>query len=118
MVTSYQQHHEPSLFDELVAPAFRRACQLQRQFERLKNHDVLDHQALLAEIERAEHNVWQAIALATVDINPGLLNDLAGESPKPLSTADRHWIEKCLNERSLPLMEEGNFEPIRFLKDR
>jgi hypothetical protein len=109
---------EESLFMQLVAPAFRRACQLQRQFERLKSHDVLDHQKLLSEMEQAEHNVWQAIALATADINPSLISDVAKAAPLPLSGEDKKWIEKCLNESSLPLMDEGDFQPIRLLRDR
>lgn len=109
---------EESLFIQLVAPAFRRASQLQRQFERLKNHDVLDHQEILSEMEQAEHNVWQAIALATADINPSLISDVAKAAPISLSQKDKIWIEKCLAEFSLPLMDEGDFEPIRFLRDR
>ncbi len=109
---------EAPLFIQLVAPAFRRAGQLQRQFERLKTHDVIEHQDLLKEMEQAEHNVWQAIALATADINPSLISDVARAAPLPLSNVDKQWIEKCLNESSLPLMDEGDFEPIRFLKDR
>ena len=109
---------ETPLFIQLVAPAFRRAGQLQRQFERLKTHDVIEHQDLLKEMEQAEHNVWQAIALATADINPSLISDVARAAPLPLSNVDKQWIEKCLNESSLPLMDEGDFEPIRFLKDR
>lgn len=110
--------NEESLFTQLVAPAFRRATQLQRQFERLKTCDVLDHQELLSEMEQAEHNVWQAIALATADINPSLITDVARAAPISLSSKDKSWIEKCLNESSLPLMDEGDFEPIRFLRDR
>lgn len=109
---------EESLFMQLVAPAFRRARSLQRQFERLKNHDVYDHQALLEEMEHAEHNVWQAIALGTADINPSLITDVAKAAPIALTPKDKTWIERCLNESSLPLMDEGNFQPIRFLKDR
>ena len=106
------------LFIQLVAPAFRRATQLQRQFERLKTHDVIEHQVLLREVEQAEHNVWQAIALATADINPSLISDVANAAPISLSSEDKKWIKKCLDEYSLPLMDEGKFEPIRFLRDR
>lgn len=118
--SSNQTDHsqEESLFIQLVAPAFKRASQLQRQFERLKNHDVLDHQALLSEMEHAEHNVWQAIALATVDINPSMISDVTKAAPISLSGADKKWIEKCLKESSLPLMDEGDLQPIRFLQDR
>ena len=103
---------------QLVAPAFRRARTLHRQFERLKNHDVSDHQALLEEMEHAEHNVWQAIALGTADINPSLISDVAQAAPVALTASDKKWIEQCLAESSLPLMDEGNFQPIRFLRNR
>lgn len=109
---------EEPLFIQLVAPAFRRAQQLQRQFERKNDHDVAGHQSLLDEIEQAEHNVWQAIALATVDINPGLITEVTKAAPLPLSKDDKQWIAKCLQTASLPLIEEGSFTPIRFLQGR
>lgn len=109
---------EEPLFSQLVAPAFRRAQQLQRQFERKNDQDVAALQRLLDEIEQAEHNVWQAIALATVDINPGLITEVTKASPLPLSKDDKQWIAKCLKTASLPLIEEGSFTPIRFLQGR
>lgn len=116
--THSPNRNEESLFVQLVTPAFRRATQLQRQFERLKTCDVHHHQEILSEMEQAEHNVWQAIALATADINPSLISDVARAAPISLSAKDIQWIEKCLNESSLPLMDEGDFQPIRFLRDR
>lgn len=109
---------EESLFVQLVAPAFRRALQLQRQFERKNDMDVTSHQALLSEIEVAEHNVWQAIALATVDINPTLIADVTAAAPLSLSKEAKEWIAKCLEDANLPLLEEGDFTPIRFLQGR
>ena len=109
---------EESLFVQLVAPAFRRALQLQRQFERKDDLDVAAHQALLTEIETAEHNVWQAIALATADINPSLITEVTAASPLALTSEAKQWIAKCLEDTSLPLIEEGDFNPIRFLRGR
>ena len=109
---------EESLFVQLVAPAFRRALQLQRQFERKDDLDVAAHQALLTEIETAEHNVWQAIALATADINPSLITEVTAASPLALTSEAKQWIAKCLEDTSLPLIEEGDFTPIRFLRGR
>lgn len=109
---------DESLFRQLVAPALLRANQLQRQFERLNSHDVSEHQQLLQDIEQAEHNVWQAIALATADINPSLISEVSAASPMSLKPKDKVWMEKCLAESSLPLLEEGDFTPIRFLQDR
>lgn len=109
---------DESLFRQLVAPALLRANQLQRQFERLNSHDVSEHQQLLQDIEQAEHNVWQAIALATADINPSLISEVSAASPMSLKPKDKAWMEKCLAESSLPLLEEGGFTPIRFLQDR
>ena len=115
-------HHlspaEESLFHQLVAPAFRRAMQLQRQFERKNDLDVTAHQTLLAEIESAEHNVWQAIALATADINPSLITEVTAAAPIALTKSTKLWIAKCLEDGSLPLLEEGDFTPIRFLQGR
>jgi len=104
-----------SLFQELVAPALKKATQLQRQFERLESHDVTEHQHLLNEIEQADHQVWQAIALATADLNPSLIKDVSRAQPMPLTSSDCAWITRCLAESRLPLIDEGEFAPIRFL---
>ena len=107
-----------SLFVDVVKPAFKKASSLHAQFERLKNNDVLEHQDLLQEIEDADQKVWQAIALSTADINPELITQVIEHNPIPLSSSDKLWILKCLQEGSIPLIEEGSFEPIRFLLNR
>ncbi len=106
------------LFYELVEPHFQRSRRLHWQFERLASHDVSEHQRLLQEIEQAEHNVWQAIALATVDINPEMISVVSKKAPMSLSEPDKKWISQCLQEGKMPLMDDDQTTPIRFMESR
>lgn len=106
------------LFTELVEPAFSKVLRLHAQFDRLKSHDIVEHQTLLDEIKKAEQGVWAAIALSTSDINTSLIPLISKESPKSLSRKDKDWISMCLRENKMPLMDEDTTTPIRFLEAR
>ncbi|XOV78957.1 MAG: hypothetical protein ACFHVJ_18850 [Aestuariibacter sp.] len=105
-----------TLFAELVSPVYKKLRGLQHQFERLTIDEVEQHVEMLREITLTEHSVWVAIALATVDINPSLKDQVEQHKPCSVTSAVKSWIEYCLEHNLVPLMDEDGMSPIRFLQ--
>lgn len=111
-----QDSSDTTLFFDLVGPVYKKLRNIQWHFERLSIDDVEQHVAMLQDIHLTEHSVWVAIALATVELNPELVEMVERNKPCSVSSADRSWIEYCLEHSLIPLMDEGSLNPIRFVQ--